>query len=97
MTRGFWGTVGTTCGSGWVRSQVATDLFNTSVRATHPPATAGGTDRVQQTIVSLEAKSKQGAHEEWSFCQKQLWGKNQAKAGLKFSDDGSCNARSVRK
>jgi len=41
-------TVSTTCGSGWVRSYAATDLLNTSLKATHPPATAGGTDRVQQ-------------------------------------------------
>ena len=36
-------TVGTTRGSG-----AATDLLNTGVKAAHPPATAGGTDRVQQ-------------------------------------------------
>jgi len=35
-------TVGTTRGSGWVRSSHATPYT-----ATHPPATAGGTDRVQ--------------------------------------------------
>jgi hypothetical protein len=41
-------TVSTTCGSGWVRSWAATDVLNTSVKAAHPPATAGGTDCVQQ-------------------------------------------------
>ncbi len=40
--------VSTTCGSGWVRSSAATELLNTSVKAAHPPATAGGTDRIQQ-------------------------------------------------
>jgi hypothetical protein len=41
-------TVSTTCGSGWVRSKAATEILNTSVMAAHPPATAGGTDRVQE-------------------------------------------------
>ncbi|HJT27728.1 MAG TPA: hypothetical protein VJ784_09995 [Pyrinomonadaceae bacterium] len=39
--------VSTTCGSGWVRSGAATDAINAGVNATHPPATAGGTDPVQ--------------------------------------------------
>jgi natural product biosynthesis luciferase-like monooxygenase protein/FkbM family methyltransferase len=41
-------TVSTTCGSGWVRSSATSDVLNAGVKATHPPATAGGTDRVQQ-------------------------------------------------
>jgi len=41
-------TVSTTCGSGWVRSCAATELLDTGVKAAHPPATAGGTDTVQQ-------------------------------------------------
>jgi len=51
-------TVSTTCGSGWVRSCAATDPLNTSVKAAHPPATAGGTDRLQQRILTLEEKPR---------------------------------------
>jgi len=47
-------TVSTTCDSGWVRSRTATKLINAGLKATHPPAIAGGTDRVQQ--IDLEAK-----------------------------------------
>ena len=35
-------------GSGWVHSRAATDAHRASQKATHPPATAGGTDPVQQ-------------------------------------------------
>ena len=49
-------TVSTTCDSGWVRSWTATDLLNTGVKATHPPAIAGGTDCVQQEFPTFEAK-----------------------------------------
>jgi len=49
-------TVSTTCGSGWVRSCAATEILNTDVKAAHPPATAGGTDCVQQRILTFEAK-----------------------------------------
>ena len=45
--------VSTTCGSGWVRSCAATELLNTGLKATHPPATAGGTDCVQQQSLLL--------------------------------------------
>ena len=44
-------TVSTTRGSGWVRSSA----FARSLKATHPPATAGGTDCVQQRVLSREA------------------------------------------
>jgi tetratricopeptide (TPR) repeat protein len=43
-------TVSTTCGSGWVRSCAATELLKTSVKAAHPPATAGGTNCVQRNF-----------------------------------------------
>ena len=42
-------TVSTTCGSGWARSHPAARCT-----ATHPPATAGGTDSVQATDTPLE-------------------------------------------
>jgi enediyne polyketide synthase len=42
-------TVSTTCGSGWVRSSQAVPCT-----ATHPPATAGGTDCLQATHTPLE-------------------------------------------
>src|SRR6185503_19058270 len=58
LTQTAWlDTVSTTCGSGWVRSRVATDLPNTGVKAAHPPATAGGTDCVQHRILTFEAKT----------------------------------------
>ena len=41
-------TVSTTCGSGWVRSLAATLI------AAHPPATAGGTDCVQEKLTNRE-------------------------------------------
>jgi len=41
-------TVSTTCDSGWVGSDAATEVLNTGVKATHPPAIAGGTDCVQE-------------------------------------------------
>jgi len=44
-------TVSTTCGSGWVRGR-----RNQIRMAAHPPATAGGTDRVQAWRPSLEAR-----------------------------------------
>ena len=44
-------TVSTTCGSWWVRSHQAARCT-----ATHPPATAGGTDCIQQRIQTVEAK-----------------------------------------
>ena len=37
-------TVSTTCGSGWVRSHADAKPL------AHPPATAGGTDRIQAAI-----------------------------------------------
>jgi len=37
-------TVSTTCGSGWVRSLYACMEEFSPPKATHPPATAGGTD-----------------------------------------------------
>ena len=41
-------TVSTTCGSGWVRSQLGpTNDLVSLARLAHPPATAGGTDCVQ--------------------------------------------------
>ncbi len=43
-------TVSTTCDSGWVRSHVATGPTQTRLNAAHPPATAGGTDRVQGVL-----------------------------------------------
>jgi len=49
-------TVSTTCGSGWVRSCATTELLNTGVKAAHPPATTGGTDCLQQRILTFEAK-----------------------------------------
>src|ERR1051325_12189626 len=38
-------TVSTTCGSGWVRSLLAPRMSTT-----YPPATAGGTDRIQEKL-----------------------------------------------
>ncbi len=49
-------TVSTTCGSGWVRSCAATELLNTDVKAAHPPAAAGGTDCIQQQLLTVETK-----------------------------------------
>jgi hypothetical protein len=46
-------TVSTTCDSGWVRSRAALCGLN----AAHPPAIAGGTDRVQQKVLTFEARS----------------------------------------
>ncbi len=43
-------TVSTTSGNGWVRSHVATGPTQTRLNAAHPPATAGGTDRVQGVL-----------------------------------------------
>ena len=40
-------SVSTTRGSGWVRSGV---VLKHGVMATHPPATAGGTDRIQAQL-----------------------------------------------
>ncbi|HEX7774208.1 MAG TPA: amino acid adenylation domain-containing protein, partial [Pyrinomonadaceae bacterium] len=49
-------TVSTTCGSGWVRSLHAGVEEISRRQATHPPATAGGTDCVQQEIAAVGAK-----------------------------------------
>ena len=64
--------VSTTRGSGWVRSYEAT--FNhlvrpccvyfavtapTCFRATHPPATAGGTDLIQVRLLTFEARPRE--------------------------------------
>jgi len=47
--------VSTTCGSGWVRRIRA--RFPTFCEADHyPPATAGGTDPIQECFCSFEAK-----------------------------------------